>query len=144
MSLAEIAKVREKAASGELNPMDAKMELARRIISDFHSTQQAREAEEGFRRVFQEREQPNLVSVLTIRADPSWVKGRNLIKLDRLLFEVGLASSVSEAGRKLKEGAVYVNGSRYRELLMPLDTSQPNELLLKLGRQYRKALVNVL
>ena len=146
LSLTEISQLRQKAATGAANPMEFKIELARRIIADFHSPQRTQEAEEEFRRVFQNREQPpvTIATVLTIHSnDRSWVKGRNLIRLERLLYEEKLASSVSEAARKIKEGAVYVNGNRWQEPLMPLEKGQPNELLLKIGRHYRKVFINI-
>src|SRR5262249_4949557 len=41
VSMAEIQMMREKAASGAVNPMSMKMDLARRIVADFHSADAA-------------------------------------------------------------------------------------------------------
>ena len=41
VSLAEIAARRAQAGSGAINPMDAKIDLARRIVTDFHSAAEA-------------------------------------------------------------------------------------------------------
>ena len=63
------------------------------------------------------------------------------IKLDRLLAENGLASSVSEASRKIKEGALYVNGEKYQKPVYEYDPDQIQELVLKLGRHYLKVVL---
>jgi len=152
LSLTEIAQMRQKAESGvvnpPVNPMELKIELARRIVSDFHSPQAGREAEEEFRRVFQRREQPMEASMSSFSADLSAVlikgggtaapDGQNLIRLDRLLASVGLASSVSEAARKLREGAVSVNGQPCREPLYSLATK---ELVIRVGRRHMKVIL---
>jgi tyrosyl-tRNA synthetase len=44
-----------------------------------------------------------------MRAEPS-------IRIDKLLREIGLAQSGAEANRKLKEGAVSINGEKHREM----------------------------
>ncbi len=139
--------MRQKAATGAVNPMTVKMDLAKRIIADCHSEAEAREAEEDFRRVFQKRELPlhsDVITTLNVSSsDRSWVRDGKL-RLNRLLHEESLASSVSEADRKLKEGAVFVNGDRFREPLIQLDHGQPTKLLLKLGRHHREVLVSIM
>jgi tyrosyl-tRNA synthetase len=144
LSVTEIAAMRQKAASGEVNPMNIKMGLAKKIIADFHSEREAREAEENFRRVFQKRDAPvevetKTVTVEQVAAKPDGavsVGGQQSIKIDRLLAAAGLASSVSEASRKLKEGAVSIDGNRYRDLILKLDTSRTHELMVKVGRHH--------
>jgi len=142
LSLQEIAAMRQKAADGGVNPMDQKKELACRVISDFHSPEQARQAQEEFERVHQQRQLPSEIETRSVKLEagmaPFGVEfsaklikgaatgapaGDHLIKLDHLLASVGLASSVSEAARKLREGAVYV-------------ARQPSDLVFKLGRRH--------
>ena len=143
--------MRQKAASGASHPMEIKMDLARRVISDFHSAGAARQAEEEFRRVFQQREEPREVETRTIPGETVVAKGPpnevyvqdtfRQIKLDKLLAALGLASSVSEASRKLKEGAVYVNGKQYRDILHIIDISGNQALSLKVGRHHMNVVI---
>ena len=49
-SAAEIAEMKRRTAAGELHPMDAKMELGRQIVADFHSAGDAKKAAEEFTR----------------------------------------------------------------------------------------------
>ncbi|MEP6919491.1 MAG: tyrosine--tRNA ligase [bacterium] len=101
---AEIEAMRAAGKSGEKNPRDMKVELARRIISDFHSAEAATTAEEAFNRVFRRKEAPEEVEERTVRSD-SW-------ELKDLLVELGLASSKAEARRLIEQGGVYVDGAR--------------------------------
>ncbi|MGH8551755.1 MAG: tyrosine--tRNA ligase, partial [Methylococcales bacterium] len=58
LSAAEFTTMREKVAAGALHPMESKIALAKRVITDFHSASAAGESEDGFRRQFQKKEQP--------------------------------------------------------------------------------------
>jgi tyrosyl-tRNA synthetase len=139
LSVAEIVEKRRQASSGGVNPMEHKIELARRIVSDFHSPQAGREAEEQFRRVFQKREAPANMARISLGTGANLGMSGSItrrIKLDRLLAENGLASSVSEASRKIKEGGLQVNGERYEKPVYEYDPDQVSELVLKFGRQY--------
>jgi len=150
LSLQEIAALRAKAEAGAAHPMEIKMQLAQRVISDFHSVGEASRAEEEFRRVFQRRERPSEMETLVVEAVGAAVgtssataigEAVRRIKLDRLLAENGLASSVSEAARKLKQGAVYVNGERYEKPHYEYDPEQVKELLVKVGRKHLKVIL---
>ena len=156
LSMAEISELRRKVASGAAHPMSTKIDLARRIITDFHGPRQARQAEEEFSRVFRQRQQPSEIETCSLAADrvlvkkASGAKGNDQqgkageehpIKLDRLLASVGLASSNADATRKLKQGAVSINGSRCREPLFRLDPSRTNELLVQVGRRHLKVVL---
>ena len=141
LSVAEIGKLRAKAASGAVNPMEIKIDLARRIISDFHSAQAARKAEEEFRRVFQRRERPTTAEEIRVPVADNLNKQRDSVKLDRLLARAGLTSSVSEAARKLREGAVKINGERCQELFYRVDATRITELLVQVGRRHLKVVL---
>jgi tyrosyl-tRNA synthetase len=146
LSLVDIAAYRAKIQAGTLHPMEAKMELARRIIGEFHSAEAARKAEEEFRRVFQQRQVPTQVEERTVAvdnflmpiamvADASAIPGSEFIRIDKLLTHIGLASSVSEAARKLREGAVSINGKRCSKPRYEVDS---NPLLIQFGRRHMK------
>ena len=135
MSAAEIAALRAQVASGALHPMETKIALAKRIIADFHSSDAAQQAEDGFRRVFQNREQPTEVETITLPEKAE--------KLNKLLAAAGLAESVSEATRKVKEGAVTVNGEKCRDPLQIFQVAGGTELLLRVGRQFKKVVAEV-
>ena len=129
-SVAEIARLRAEA-----KPMEAKMALARQVVADFHSGDDARRAEDEFTRVVRRHEAPADMSVQPL---PEGVRTDKGIRLDKLLAKVGLADSVSDAARKIKSGAVEVNGRRVEDLVAP-DGS--GEWVIQAGKKWCKVVV---
>lgn len=130
----EIVQMRQAAERGERNPRDLKVELAKRIITDFHSAEDARAAEEEFNRVFRNKETPSEVE--------SWWVPYGRWKLPRLLFEAYLVSSVAEAKRFIEQGGVRVNGERITQVDYEVDLSElGQEVLLQAGkRRFKRVL----
>jgi tyrosyl-tRNA synthetase len=130
LSVAEITAMRESAARGERNPRDIKIELARRLITDFHSSAAAKAAAEEFERIFKRKEAPDEISTFEIET------GGGPWPLPRLLVSTGLAPSVAEARRLIEQGGVRVNGERQTSdggivfIINPGD-----ELLLQVGKR---------
>ena len=108
-SLQEIAAMRAKVASGELHPMTLKMDLGRSIVTDFHSAADAGQAQEIFTRVVRKKEIPDDIPAVPM---PEGVTVENGIRVERLLARIGLAESNSDGLRKIKAGAVHINGER--------------------------------
>ncbi len=103
VSLAEIERMKQACAEGA-NPRGFKIELARRIITEFHSDVEANAAIENFNRVFTRHEAPEDIEERSVAAG-DW-------KLPRLLVEVGLAPSTADARRLIEQGGVRVDGTR--------------------------------
>ena len=93
--------------NGERNPRDIKSELAKSIITDFHSAAGAQQAEEEFVRRFRNKETPDEVEerVLPSNHPKGW-------DLSHLLVTVGLAESKAEARRLIQQGGVSVDGEK--------------------------------
>jgi tyrosyl-tRNA synthetase len=132
----QVAEIENKRAA---HPMEAKKELARRIVADFHSAEAARKAEEDWAKQFQKKEVPEDLEEVVVQAADISAKpearthdtvtevresGEFRIKLDRLLVAIGLADSVSDAVRKIKQRAVKVNGELKTEPLITLETGK--------------------
>ncbi|HTS38609.1 MAG TPA: tyrosine--tRNA ligase [Candidatus Solibacter sp.] len=122
MQIADIEKMRL-----ETHPRDAKKDLARRIVVDFHSAEAATQAANDWanRDKVSEEEGPHDVSVETTP------DGR--IRLDKLVLREGLAVSVTDAGRKIREGAVKVNDVVTTDPLPRLNTDEV--IILQVGKQ---------
>ncbi|MDE3197669.1 MAG: tyrosine--tRNA ligase, partial [Acidobacteriota bacterium] len=58
ITMSEIAAMQERIARGELHPMNAKIELGKLIVSDFHSAGDAAAAAEKFNREVRQKEVP--------------------------------------------------------------------------------------
>ena len=103
LTLDQINALKKETESGR-NPRDLKVDLAKRIITDFHSAGEAQEAEDNFNRIFRNKETPEEIEEQKVAAG-SW-------KLPRLLVETALAPSMGEARRLIDQGGVRVAGER--------------------------------
>src|SRR5467141_2502573 len=65
LTVEQIAALRSGAENGERNPRDIKAELAKEIISDFHTPEDAQNAEEEFNRIFRRNEVPAEIEEVT-------------------------------------------------------------------------------
>lgn len=100
----ELAEIKRSLEDPEVNPMDLKRKLARRLVAMYHGEEAARRAEEAFDKVFRRREVPDEVPEYVLNQDRIWIV--------RLLTSSGLASSNSEARRLIAQGGVYIDGRR--------------------------------
>ncbi len=142
ISLAEIDRMKTAAAGGQAHPMALKKALAASIVHDFHSAEAAARAGEDWARQFQKSEAPEDLEQVSIPfADVSGREG-GTIRLDRLMVAAGLAQSTSEAGRKLKERAVSLDGE---VVTLPSFPHSGNDLVLTLrvGRRIKRVSVVV-
>jgi tyrosyl-tRNA synthetase len=113
----------------DVHPMEAKKNLARLIVTDFHSAADAARAAEAFSSVVQHKQIPD---------DIQTVEVSELLRVDKLLARIGLAESITDAQRKLKANAVELNGEKVTDqFLIP----GAGEHVFKVGRNWRKALV---
>ncbi len=122
----------------ESHPMEAKKDLARRIVTDFHSADAAAKAAEDWARQFQKDEIPQDVEEVEASVE---VTADGLVRLDKLLAREGLAESVSDAVRKLKQKAVKVNGELKTDSVASLDLKQP--IVLQVGRKIKRVRVTL-
>jgi tyrosyl-tRNA synthetase len=128
----ELASRRRRVEKGEENPRDAKAELAHTITAQFHSEEEARRAEEDFRRAFSRGQLPDVLEQTTLAPEES--------SAARTLVASGLATSMREARRKIAEGALSVfEGSQpriVRDSEERFDTTRSTTL--RLGRRFRR------
>jgi len=126
----QISDLRESAERGEANPRDLKVDLAKRIVSDFHSRASADEAEEEFVRRFRHKEAPDEVEVRHVSS--IFPKGWDL---SHLMVTVGLAESKAEARRLIQQGGVSVDGER-QTIVNSITLWKPGmSTLLKVGKR---------
>ena len=97
-----------------LHPKDAKINLAKIIITQYHSKTDAEKEAEEFKRVFSQKEAPQ--DIPEYKSD-----GKKTIQ--SILLESGLVSSGNEARRLVKQGAVTFDSKRVeKEDFIPLST----------------------
>ena len=111
------------------HPMDAKRELAKIIIRDFHDAGSADRAEAEFRRVFSERQAPVDIEEKSLPAsdEPQL--------LAKVLTAAGLAESGKDAQRLIAQGGVLVDDVKVESTRYAIDSTSGKTYLLKVGKR---------
>ncbi len=109
ISLSELAKLKADIASGGLNPRDLKLRLARELTTRFHDASAAELAIAGWNAAVRGEGDTALLPTTDIAVSAAGVR------IAALLTATGLATSNSEASRKLKERAVRVDGEVFED-----------------------------
>jgi tyrosyl-tRNA synthetase len=111
LTSADVAQRKREVTRGTLHPKQAKVELARRVIAQFHDASAADEAAAEFERVHAKGELPS--DLREVRIDFGGEPSR---PLTRVLVDAGLAPSTSEAGRRIQQGGVKLAGDRVTDV----------------------------
>jgi len=102
MDLVEVSEIEKKLAKG-MNPRDAKVILAKAVVSRYHGDKAAEAAATNFEQIFVKKENPEeMVEVEVL--NKNW-------PLAELLEFTKLTSSRSEAKRLIEQGGVKVDGA---------------------------------
>ena len=124
----ELVLIRKAVEKGGAKAMESKMRLARDIVAWLHSESASQDAEEGFERTFRKRELPQeaievpLSSLKKAKMSPSDEEaGMQSYDLSSAIHKYGLATSLSDARRLIKQGAVEINGRKIASNLNPLE-----------------------
>jgi len=127
-TMSEIDALRKEISSGALHPMDAKMELAREVVSSFQGADAGAKAAEHFQHVFRDRQAPAEAPIKKLPRGSAR-------KLTTLLVDLKLIPSKSEAERLIKQGGVEINETRVDDFRMDIDFSKPDNFLLRAGKK---------
>jgi tyrosyl-tRNA synthetase len=138
VQVAEIEKMKR-----ETHPMQAKKDLARRIVTDFHSAEAAGKAGEDWARQFQKDEVPEDVEEVRVSFAEVSDRHGSSIRLDRLLVRCGLAESATDAARKLQQGAVRVEDIvRHNHAYEFPQSRFPVKLPIRVGKRLKIAVIH--
>jgi tyrosyl-tRNA synthetase len=121
----------EIAAMKSDEPMQIKMRLARQIVADFHSVEAAEQAQADFDSEVREGQEPADIETVTL---PNGT-GKSLPKI---LLVAGLAESRTDAERKIKAGAVEIDGAKHTALTVDLP---PGIHIFRVGKRWRRVQV---
>jgi len=125
LSQSEIRKLKEDIRTGKKHPKEAKSELAKMIITDFWSREDAEKAAEEFDRVFKYKELPEQMKEIKI--------GEKEVNILDLLVNNAILPSKKEAKRLIQQGGIYINGERVGD--MTLKVKIDKEIILKIGKR---------
>jgi len=119
LTSADVEALKAQVARGAVHPKQAKVALASRIVSQFHSVEAAEEAAREFERVHAQGQLPT--DLRDVRVD---FEGESSRALTRVMVEAGLAASTSEAGRKVQQGGVKLDGQKVDDLRYRIDAAR--------------------
>ena len=115
--------------AGETHPKDAKVSLAKSIVSDFHGVEEANQAASEFERRFARKEiDAESLPTVTVSLGPDGSR-----RIANVIVDCGLATSASEAARKIDQGGVRLNGIRLTDSKARIDERRV-EFTLQVGR----------
>ena len=127
LSVQEIASLKEKMESGELDPKDVKVRLAKELTARFYDEDAAVKAERNFAQVFTKHELPEDLPEFEMTAE------EEQIWLPKLLLEAGLVKSTSDGRRMIKQNAVSVEGDKVSDVDAHIQAQ--GKVLLKVGKR---------
>ena len=122
----EIETIKQKVVAG-LNPRDAKIDLAKELITRFHSEKEAEAAHQDFINRFQKKAIPDEMPEFEFVLSSEGMMIANVLK------DANLVSSTSEAMRMIKQGAVKIDGEKVVDSKLVL--KEPTEAAYQVGKR---------
>ena len=139
-TIAEIAALKSAAQAGARNPRDIKLDLAQRIITDFHAAAQAGAAREQWLAEVSQGRIPEDLEAVPV-SDP---------RINKILVQTGTATSSSEADRLVKSHSVrFVRCSsdappapaELEPFTSPAQKLEPGTYIINAGKRWKKVIV---
>jgi tyrosyl-tRNA synthetase len=121
--MSEIENMKKSMESGETNPRDIKIKLAKELISMYHNEEEAEKAEERFKLVFSQRDIPDDIPEISSVEAEVW--------LPKFLNDNDMVDSTSDGRRMIKQGALKINGQKYSEEKIVLEEG----MVIQLGKR---------
>lgn len=126
----DLEKLKEDLNEGRVNPRDIKMELAKKIVSQFYGLENAEKAEEAFKNVFQNGNLPEDIQEFRI-SKSELTDGKMWIV--KLLTSLNLSSSNSEARRLINQNAVKINEEKITDPDADIDIK--DGMIIQVGKR---------
>lgn len=127
----DVVKLKSDIQTGALHPKDAKVNLAKIIVTQYHGSEAASNQAAEFDRAFKDKGFPADIVLTEIIID------KDNVSIIDILADFGkILSSRGEAKRKIQEGAVEVNGAKILDgnfLLQP-----GAEYQIRVGKKFSK------
>ncbi|MCX5680359.1 MAG: tyrosine--tRNA ligase [Candidatus Omnitrophica bacterium] len=129
----DAAKIKADVEKGSLHPKEAKVRLAKIITAQYHTKPEADKQAEEFDRAFKDKCFPQDIPLQKLSL------GSRSTILDVLVDGTKLLPSRGEAKRKIKEGAVEIDGSKISDIALEL--SPGREYKIRVGKKFVRILL---
>ncbi|MCM8790483.1 MAG: tyrosine--tRNA ligase [Candidatus Omnitrophica bacterium] len=127
----DVGKIKADIESGNLHPKDAKINLAKLIVSQYHGREAAERQAVEFDRAFKDKVFPSDIAVREIT-----ISGEKIGIVEFLSSASNMLASRGEAKRKIQEGAVEVNGSKVSDANLILGAGM--EYKVRVGKRFAR------
>jgi tyrosyl-tRNA synthetase len=138
ITLEELNTLKEGIKLGTTHPKEAKINLAKEIITRFHSAAAAVAAHENFEKMFRDKEVPENIDTVTV------ARPKSPLSLPHLLRDIGAVSSTAEGKRMIQQGGVsYADNGKFLKISgesFPL-ADVVKEIIFKVGKRTFKRAV---
>lgn len=134
VSTEEIAVMKADMDSGKVHPMDLRKNLAKLIVTEYHSEEEAEKAGQVY--LFRKNSQVN--ATLSIKHSVS--QGAQLLDV---MVELNCAASKSEAKNLIKNGGVKINGEKVSDIMQKIEFQGKESLVLQVGKKNIITLLSV-
>ena len=122
----ELAAIKTQLTNASVNPRDLKRKLARVIIREYHSADEAKKAEEEFDRIFKHKSEPADIEEISLTlSQPVWII--------KLLSTAGFTQTNAGGRRLVRAGAVSLNGEKITD--ENSEITIPNGTVIKVGKR---------
>jgi tyrosyl-tRNA synthetase len=122
----EIEVIKQTVEAGA-NPRDSKIDLAKELITRFHSEKDAEAAHQDFIQRFQKNVIPDEMPEFEYLLPTEGLMIANVLK------DAGLVNSTSDAMRMIKQGAVKIDGEKVNNSKHQF--TQPSQVVLQIGKR---------
>ena len=119
----KIKEVEAKLKDESVNPRDIKMDLAREIVSLYHTEEEVEQAEERFKMIFQMGQKPKDIDTVNVSKED--------FDLISTVVDKGLVSSKSEFRRLLLQGGIKINDKKITMENLPKE----GEIVVQVGKK---------
>ncbi len=135
-SVSEIAEIEDSLNSKDVNPMETKKKLAKTIVTELYTDEEANAAAQSFENTIQNKEIPANMHDFSL-TNPS-------LTTVEVLVESGLATSKSEAKRLIEQGGVEIDNVKIMEANILFKTlAKKDEVIIQVGkRKFVKVKIN--
>jgi len=126
VSFEKLTEIKNTLEDGKTNPRDIKRELAKTLVTMYHSKEDAQKAEQEFDKIFIKKDIPD--DILEFQLEDS--KPANILDV---IVNVKFAGSKGEARRLVQQGGVSLDGNKVTDIGFEINFN--GEKILKVGKR---------
>jgi tyrosyl-tRNA synthetase len=115
LEIEEVNELKINVKNGKVHPKKAKENLALELVARFYNQELANIAKEEFDKVFKSNEIPSNIDEFEVN-EPTWIC--------KILVDVKLEPSTSQARRDIKQGAIKLNQEKISDEQMVLESGE--------------------